>query len=298
LSGGGNDALIKRVTSFIPANDPAGRTFLVTGANIGVGLATATALARDGGRVYIACRSANKGEAAVARIKAETGGDVVLLPLDLASLDSVRACAEAFLARDEPLHVLINNAGISGQSGLTAEGFEIHFGTNHLGHYVLTQLLLPRLTESGPGARVVTVSSDGHNMPTGIDFAALRQTTPPDSGGGYEYCVSKLCNVLYTQELARRTAGTGVQTYVLHPGVVDSDVWRKAPHMAAWGRAQGLITIEEGAATSLYCATSAEVASDTGLYYEKCAIKSSNPAATPELAAEVWSYSAEWTGLG
>jgi retinol dehydrogenase-12 len=286
------------VTSPISANGPAGRTFFVTGANIGVGLATATALARDGGRVYIGCRSASKGEAAVAKIKAETGADVVLLPLDLASLDSVQACAEAFLARDEPLHALINNAGISGQSGLTVDGFEIQFGTNHLGHYALTQRLLPRLTESGPGVRVVTVSSDGHNMPTGIDWETVRQPTAPDSGGGNEYCVSKLCNVMFSQELARRTASAGLHTYALHPGVVDSDVWRKAPHMAAWGRAQGLITIEEGAATSLYCATSAEVAQDTGLYYEKCAIKSCNPAATPELAAELWRRSAEWTGLG
>ena len=277
----------------------AGRTFLVTGGNTGIGLATATALARDGGRVYIGCRTAATGEAAVARIKAEAGSDdVFLLPLDLASLDSVQACAEAFLARDEPLHVLVNNAGVSGMSGLTADGFEIHFGTNHLGHYALTQRLLPRLTASGPGARVVTVSSDGHNMPTGIDWAAVRQPTAETSGGGYEYCVSKLCNVVFSQELARRTAGTGVQAYVLHPGVVDSDVWRKAPHLAGWASTQQLLTTADGAATSVYCATSAEVAQDSGLYYEKCAVKAPNPAATPELAAEVWKHSAEWTGLG
>jgi retinol dehydrogenase-12 len=286
------------VTSLNTSGGVAGRTFLVTGGNIGIGLATATALARDGGRVFIACRTLAKGEAAVTRIKAETGSaDVFLLPLDLASLASVEACAEAFLARDEPLHVLVNNAGISGQRGFTEDGFEIQWGTNHLGHYALTHRLLPRLTESGPGARVVTVASDGHNMPTGIDFEAVRQPTP-DGGGGYEYCVSKLANVVFTQELARRTAGTGVTTYVLHPGVVDSDVWRKAPHMRAWASTQDLLTIEEGAATSLYCATSTAVAADSGLYYEKCAVKEPNPAATPELGAEVWKRSAEWTGLG
>jgi NAD(P)-dependent dehydrogenase (short-subunit alcohol dehydrogenase family) len=286
------------VTSFSSSGEPAKRTFLVTGGNTGIGLATATALARGAGRVYIGCRTAATGEAAVTRIKAASGSaDVFLLPLDLASLASVRACAESFLARDEPLHVLVNNAGVAGQSGLTADGFEVHFGTNHLGHYALTLLLLPRLTASGPGARVITVASDGHNLPTGIDFAAVRQPTPATSGGGYEYCVSKLGNVLFSQELARRTAGTGVRSYALHPGVVDSDVWRRAPHLAGWASSQQRLTVEEGAATSVYCATSGAVAADSGLFYEKCAIRSASPVATPELAGQLWKHSAEWTGL-
>jgi retinol dehydrogenase-12 len=121
----------------------AGRTFLITGGNTGIGLATAIALARDGGRVYIACRSVAAGVAAVARIKDASGSSGVwLLPLDLASLSSVRACAASFLARDEPLHVLGNNAGVGGQRGLTADGFELHFGVNHLGHFALTQLVI------------------------------------------------------------------------------------------------------------------------------------------------------------
>jgi len=288
------------VTSFsTPSGGAAGRTFLVTGGNTGIGLATATALARDGGRVYISARTASAGEAAVARVKAETGAaDVFLLPLDLASLDSVRACAETFLARDEPLHVLVNNAGVAGMSGLTADGFELHFGTNHIGHYALTQLLLPRMTGSGPDARVVTVASDGHRMPTGIDWEAVRQPTKEGSGGGYEYCVSKLSNVLFSQELARRTAGTGVRSYALHPGVVDSDVWQKAPHLAGWASRQDLLTVEQGAATSVYCATSAEVAGMSGLFYEESAVAAASPVATPELAEELWKRSAEWTGLG
>ena len=126
-----------------------GRTFLVTGGNTGIGRSTAAELAGRGGRVYIACRSAAAGEAAVAAIKATSGSQQVwLLPLDLSSLASVRSCAAAFLALDEPLHVLVNNAGVGGQRGLTADGFELHFGVNHLGHYALTLLLLDRLTAS------------------------------------------------------------------------------------------------------------------------------------------------------
>ena len=137
------------------------RTFLVTGGNTGIGRATATALAAGGGRVYITSRSAEAGAAAVDAIKSAAGSQAVwLLPLDLASLASVRDCAAVLLGRDEPLHVLVNNAGVGGQRGKTADGFELHFGVNHLGHFALTMLLLYRLKASGSGtqgARVVTV---------------------------------------------------------------------------------------------------------------------------------------------
>ena len=204
------------------------QTFLVTGANTGIGKATALALARQGGRVYVAARSAAKGEAAVADIKAATGSDSVwFLGLDLADLESVRQSAAAFLARGEPLHVLVNNAGIGGAHGVTKQGFELMFGVNHLGHFLLTRLLLARLTESAP-ARVVTVASDAHYSAQGIDFDALRRPVRGITGlPGYG--VSKLCNVLFSQELARRTAGTGVNAYALHPGVVASDIWRRVP---------------------------------------------------------------------
>ena len=151
----------------------------------------------------------------------------LFLPLDLADLSSAQACADAFLARGEPLHVLVNNAGVGGARGLTRQGFEMTFGINHLGHFALTSALLGRLTESAP-SRVVNVSSDSHYSAQGIDFEALRQ---PARGitGLPEYAVSKLCNVLFTQELARRTAGTGVTAYALHPGVVASDIWRRVP---------------------------------------------------------------------
>jgi len=276
----------------------AGRTFLITGGNTGIGLATAIALARDGGRVHIACRSAAAGEAAVTRIKSESGSaDVWLLPLDLASLASVRGCAEAFLARDEPLHVLVNNAGVGGQRGLTEDGFELHFGVNHLGHFALTQLLLDRIAASGPGARIVNVSSEAHYGARGIDFAALRRPTATFTGS-HEYAVSKLCNVLHAQELARRLDATAVHSYALHPGVVASDIWRRIPRLARWFVTRRMLSIEQGAVTSVYCATSPDVAGDSGLFYDKSAAKAASPVATPELAAQLWRHSAEWTGLG
>ena len=271
-------------------------TYLVTGGNTGIGLATATALARDGGRVYIACRSPAAGSAAVERIKAESGSaEVGLLPLDLASLDSVRACAAAFLDRDEPLHVLVNNAGVGGVRGLTADGFELHFGVNHLGHFALTQLLLPRLSSSGPGARIVNVSSEAHYQAPGIDFTAVRRRTASFTGMR-EYAVSKLCNVLFTQELARRH--TGVHSYALHPGVVASDIWRRVPRLARPFITRRMLTIEQGAVTSVYCATAPEVAQDSGLYYDKCAARPASKVATQELAGLLWKHSADWTGLG
>ena len=271
-----------------------GRTFLVTGANTGIGRATATALAREGGRVYVASRSRAKGEEAVASIKSSSGRDTVwFLPLDLADLSSVRACADAFLAREEPLHVLVNNAGVAGRRGLTRQGFELMFGVNHLGHFALTLALLDRLSSSAP-ARVVTVASDAHYSARGIDFEAVRR---PARGitGLPEYAVSKLCNVLFSAELARRTAGTGVTTYALHPGVVASDIWRRVPWPVRPLVTRRMLTVDEGAATSLYCATSAEVAKDSGLFYDNCAPRAASKVVTGELAAELWQRSAEWT---
>jgi retinol dehydrogenase 12 len=272
----------------------AGRTFLVTGANTGIGRATAEELARRGARVYVASRSRVRGEEAVSAIKTASGnGSVWFLPLDLADLDSVRSCAVAFLDRGEPLHVLVNNAGVGGARGLTRQGFEMTFGINHLGHFALTNALLGCLTASAP-ARVVTVSSEAHYSARGIDFEALRR---PARGitGLREYAVSKLCNVLFTQELARRTAGTGVTTYALHPGVVASDIWRRVPWPVRSFITRRMLSVEDGAATSLYCATAPEVAQDSGLFYDKCAQRAPSAVAAPELAAELWKHSETWT---
>jgi retinol dehydrogenase-12 len=273
----------------------AGRTFLVTGGNTGIGRATATALAHRGGRVYVASRSAARGAAAVAEIKAATGNDAVFyLPLDLADLDSVRACAAAFLALGEPLHVLVNNAGVAGRRGLTRQGFELMFGVNHLGHFALTSALLGRLTASAP-ARVVTVSSDAHYSAPGIDFSALRR---PARGvtGLREYAVSKLGNVLFSAELGRRTAGTGVRSYALHPGVVASDIWRRVPWPVRPLVTRRMLSVTKGAQTSLYCATSnaPEVAQASGQFYDRCAPRAASAVATPELARVLWERSQAW----
>ena len=250
--------------------------------------------------MYITSRSAEAGAAAVDAIKSAAGSQTVwLLPLDLASLASVRDCAAAFLARDEPLHVLVNNAGVGGQRGKTAEGFELHFGVNHLGHFALTMLLLDRLKASGSGAgegvRVVTVSSDAHYGAPGIDFDAVRRSTPSFTGQR-EYAVSKLCNVLFTQELARRAGD--VSSYALHPGVVASDIWRRVPWPARAIIKRRMLTVEQGAVTSVYCATSPAVAAESGLFYDKCAVRAPSRVATPELAELLWKHSTEWTGLG
>jgi len=268
----------------------AGRTFLVTGANAGIGYATAQDLAARGGRVFIASRLREKGEAAAAAISTAAGNDQVrVLQLDLADLASVRRCAAEFLALGEPLHVLINNAGVGGARGRTADGFEIHFGTNHLGHFALTEALLPLLRESAP-ARIVTVASDAHYQAKGINFEGLRNRTRGITGLP-EYAVSKLCNVLFAAELGRRLAGTGVTAYSLHPGVVASEIWRRVPWPARQLMTRRMLTTEQGARTSLYCATSPEVAQASGKYYDRCRETEPSKLVTPGLAAQLWEYS-------
>jgi retinol dehydrogenase 12 len=272
--------------------EESGRTFLVTGANTGIGLATASSLAARGGQVYLACRSRAKGEAAAADIVTATGNEAVrFLPLDLADLGSVRAAAETFLAAGQPLHALINNAGVAGRQGLTSDGFELMFGVNHLGHFALTTALLGRLTDSA--ARVVTVASDAHFQASGIDFGALRRRGRGITGM-HQYAVSKLCNVLFAQELARRTEGTGVTSHVLHPGVVASDMWRRVPWPVRPLVTRRMLTTEQGAQTSLYCATAPELAGVSGRYYERCQERAPSPVATRELGRQLWEQSEAW----
>jgi NAD(P)-dependent dehydrogenase (short-subunit alcohol dehydrogenase family) len=271
------------------------KTMLITGANTGIGKATAAALAADGHRLYLACRSEDKTRPVIDEIARTTGNDDVhFLPLDLGRLPSVRECAAAFLAEDVPLHVLINNAGVAGQQGVTSDGFELTFGTNHLGHFLLTNLLLDKLKESAP-SRIVNVSSVGHYQARGFDWDALRQPTKGFTAMG-EYAVSKLANVLHAQELARRLEGTGVTTYSLHPGAIASDIWqRRIPGPIAWFMKLFMRSTEEGAKTTVWCATAPELADESGKYYDDCKEKAPNQVATPELAAELWEKSEEWT---
>jgi NAD(P)-dependent dehydrogenase (short-subunit alcohol dehydrogenase family) len=271
----------------------AGRTFMVTGGNTGIGRATAADLASRGGRVYVASRSAEKGQQAVADIAAATGSEAVaFLPLDLADLASVRRCAEEFLALGEPLHVLINNAGVAGRRGITSGGFELAFGVNHVGHFALTTALLGRLAASAP-ARVVTVASDAHYQARGVDFEAARRPTASVTGLR-EYAVSKLCNVLFSQELARRVEGRGITTYALHPGLVASDIWRRVPWPIRPLLKLRMISPEEGARTSLYCATSDSVAAASGRFYDNSREREPSQVATADLARALWQHSQAW----
>ncbi len=267
---------------------------MITGASAGVGLATARALAERGATVIAACRSQLKATPVLARLRAETGSDrIELLPLDLASLASVRDAAARFLDQGRPVDVLINNAGVAGIRGETRDGYELAFGVNHLGHFLLTALLWPRLVQSS-GARVVHVSSRAHYDARKIRFDRLLRPTRTFTGLP-EYQVSKLCNVLFSAELARR-AGPSVHTYSLHPGVVASELWRRIPQPVRGWVTRRMITPEEGSATSLHCAASPHAADETGLYYHRCTPREPSPLAQDqELARVLWERSEGWS---
>lgn len=201
-----------------------GKTAVITGANTGIGLETAVDLARRGARVILACRSVEKGERAVEMIRQKTGNQYVrCVPLDLASLVSVRAAADDILETERRIDILINNAGIALRTyAKTKDGFEAHFGVNHLGHFLLTNLLLPSL-QASPSARIVTVSSSLYKRCSSIDFDALNSSDPGRYNNkmpGLAYTQSKLANILFSRALSRRLLGTGVSTYVLNPGLV------------------------------------------------------------------------------
>jgi len=270
-----------------------GKTFLVTGANTGIGKETVRGLAARGARVVIAGRSEERTRAAIRELTAATGNhDLDFLPLDLGDLESVRAAARTFLASGERLDVLVNNAGLAGKRGMTASGFELAFGTNHVGPFLLTELLRDRIVETGPG-RIVNVASAGHYRARGIDWEAVRRPSVTRTAFD-EYCVSKLANVLHARELGRRLAGTGVTTYSLHPGAIASDVWREVPFGLRHAMKLFMKSPEQGARTSLYCATSPEVADATGRYYDAEREKTPSKVVTDELAAELWARTEEW----
>ncbi len=280
---------------------------LITGANTGIGRVTARELARAGYDVFLAGRSRPRMQPVIDEIAALGAGPpgaagapaavgrAEWLALDLADLESVRACADGFLARGLPLHLLVNNAGLAAAGGLTRQGFEIAFGTNHLGHFLLTQRLLPRLTgREGAPARIVTVASRAHTRTAGIDWDAVRR--PKRSLTGWpEYAVSKLANVLFSAELGRRLAGRGVSTYAVHPGVVATDIWRRVPQPLRWLLTRRMLDAQAGARTTLHCALSPDCADATGLYWDRGAPREPSPAGRDAaLAAELWRRSEAW----
>jgi retinol dehydrogenase-12 len=277
-------------------NDLTGRTLLITGASTGIGQATAVALARRGARLFLAGRSEERHQHVLATCVAAGAARATYLPLELGDLASVRACAARFLELAQPLHVLINNAAVAGSRGLTKDGFERTFGVNHLGHFLLTELLLPVLTSSAP-SRIVNVSSTAHYAASGIAWQALREPTRSLTGM-HEYEVSKLCNVLYTRELAARLVGRGVTTYCLHPGMVASNIWRQVPWGVRHVMRAFMRSNERGAATTLHCAASPRTASDTGLYYDDCKPRTPNPRVMDTaLVRALDQHSRRWSGL-
>ncbi|WP_146650296.1 SDR family NAD(P)-dependent oxidoreductase [Labilithrix luteola] len=246
------------------------KTFVITGANTGIGRANAIALAELGiGRLIIAARSVERTEPVLAAVRERNpDAKVEFLALDLADLASVSKAANEILEKDLTIDALINNAGVAGVRGQTKDGFELAFGINHVGHYLWTEKLLP-LVRRAPQGRIIIVASDAHyRAKQAIDWNAVRQPSATFSAFP-EYSVSKLANVLHANELARRLAGTNVSTYSLHPGAVASDIWKRRLGVLHVLLRPFLVTNEEGTKTQLRCETAPELARETGLYYEK-----------------------------
>lgn len=277
------------------ARDLEGKTFVVTGANTGIGKATVEALAaRGASRILIASRTRERTQPVLdelARISPAT--ETAFVAIDLGDLASVRRAADEVLAKDWTIDALIDNAGIAGLRGTTKDGFELTFGTNHVGHFLWTEKLLP-LVERAEQGRVVVVSSRGHYRAKGIDWDAVRRPTASQTGLP-EYAVSKLANVLHAKELARRLAKTKVTTYSLHPGGVASDIWQRRLGALAVLLRPFLITNEEGARTQVRCATDPALASESGHYYTDEKRKTESRAAMDEaLERELHARSMEW----
>ncbi len=264
-------------------------TFFVTGANSGIGRALVAALAARGEGVVLATRSEERTRPVLNELKGRyPSARLQWLHLDVSDLGAVRRVAQSFLATKQPIDVLVNNAGIAGTRRLSKDGFDITYATNHIGPFLLTKLLLPRLKEA-PQGRVVNVASNAHFMAKQLDWAVLERRTEPKRSAFKDYAVTKLMNVLHAKELARRLAGSRVTTYALHPGAVASNIWRAVPGPVRWVIKLFMISNEKGAETPLYCATAPELATATGRYYYKSReAKTSALAQDAALGRELW----------
>ena len=260
--------------------DLTGRLYVVTGANAGIGLVVAKQLARQGAQVVLACRRTDAGEAAAAEIRAEVpGAKLEVEALDLGDLDSVRAFAERFTSKHEALHGLLNNAGVMNTpKGKTKQGFETQFGVNHLGHFLLTELLTDALIEGAP-ARIVNLSSCFHDKAMGregkIELGDLNWDTR-EYDGWAAYAQSKLANLLHAKALAKRLADTGVTAVSVHPGWVRTDLarhsmplWVQDVLLRPFLRLAGMIEPWEGAQTTLHCVLSDDVPNHPGAFYSQ-----------------------------
>ncbi|XP_026841521.1 retinol dehydrogenase 12 isoform X2 [Drosophila persimilis] len=287
---------------FTKKTDETNKVFIVTGSNSGIGKETVRELAKRGATVYMACRDMKKCEEAREEIVLETKNKYVYCrECDLASLDSIRNFVAAFKREQKTLNILINNAGVMRcPRSLTKDGFEMQLGVNHMGHFLLTTLLLDLLKNSTP-SRIVNVSSLAHTRGE-INTGDLNSEKSYDEGKAYSQ--SKLANVLFTRELARRLAGTGVTANALHPGVVDTELFR---HMSFFSNFfAGLFvkplfwpfvkTAANGAQTSLYAALDPDLELVSGEYFSDCQPKEVAPAGTDTQTAKwLWAVSEKWT---
>ena len=276
------------------------KTVLITGANDGIGRATAERLARKGAHLVLACRSETKAQRTADWLVETTGNEHIdTLPLDLADLSSVKAASELFLAEHPRLDVLINNAGVyCGSLELSEQGYELQFAVNHLGHFLLTLNLMPAMQCANLCGRVINVSSAMHTK-GGIDFNNLRgEQGPKKYNGTRAYAQSKLANILFTKELDRRH-GTELTTNCLHPGVVGTSLANKKGKLitkAIWSMYKPFArSPTTGADTSVYLASSPEVREVSGRYFNpsQCLVKPSPTARNEQLARRLWEYSAQ-----
>jgi NAD(P)-dependent dehydrogenase (short-subunit alcohol dehydrogenase family) len=280
--------------------DLAGTHAIVTGASGGIGLETARVLALRGATVTMACRDLAKAEAARRRVVEASGGRIDpqaldLMPIDLASLESVREFARAFLASERAIQLLINNAGVMlPVRRETGDGFEAHFGINHLGHFLLTNLLLERIRASAP-ARIVNVSSDAMHFASLTPELADLNWEQRRFSGWRSYGDSKLMNLMFTNELNRRLEATDVAAVALHPGMVATELGREpSPGMRLMGIAMlpFMKTVERGAATSLYAATRADLSQPGETYLADCApARAAKLAGNRAVEAKLWQLS-------
>lgn len=268
---------------------------VITGANTGIGKEAARALSKMGARVAIGSRDMSKGEAAALEIREQTGGDVVNFALDLASFASIRSFAQAILAAYPRIDVLILNAGlVLGDRRETVEGIEATFGINHLGHFLLTDLLLERVRASAP-SRIVVVSSDAHRRAkNGLTWDELVERRR--YSGVKAYCESKLANILFTRELAKTLEGSGVTVNALHPGVIASEFARGGDvgWLSFFWRlgAPFMKTSAQGAATTIHLASSPDVSGITGEYFvDARQVKPNRAARDDEAARRLWEES-------
>ncbi|XP_018563138.1 retinol dehydrogenase 13-like [Anoplophora glabripennis] len=287
-----------------------GKTAVITGANTGIGKYTAQDFYTRGARIIVACRNLEKANQAIADIKEackdlENLGTILVVELDLSSLSSIKNCAAQLLDSEERIDLLINNAGVMMcPESRTEDGFEMQIGTNHLGHFLFTLLLLPRICQSTP-ARIVNVSSLAHRGGR-IDLEDLNWEKKK-YGEFASYQQSKLANILFTKELARRLTDmgiNGVTTYALHPGAIKTDLGRHLldsslmTNLFVRSIAWTFKTPQEGAQTTIYCAVDEKCADENGLYYAECAVKKPNSAALNEEDAKgLWDLSWKMVGL-